>query len=96
MIPPLSSLVRYDNPVLVSTSKDKGKGAKGTPGKKVSGNYCTSRTAKQRQLTLVHYAGSTTACGAEARANANRGHSKLYSAPKVSRAMLRKSCRDVP
>jgi dynein light intermediate chain len=26
MIPPLSSLVKYDNPVLVSTSKDKGKG----------------------------------------------------------------------
>ena len=35
MIPPLQSLVRYDNPVLVSTSKDKGKGAKGGAGKKV-------------------------------------------------------------
>lgn len=34
MIPPLQSLVKYDNPVLVSTSKDKGKGAKGTLAKK--------------------------------------------------------------
>ena len=33
MIPPLQSLVKYDNPSLVSTSK--GKGAKGTPSKKV-------------------------------------------------------------
>ncbi|GAX81377.1 hypothetical protein CEUSTIGMA_g8808.t1 [Chlamydomonas eustigma] len=33
MIPPLQSLVKYDNSVLVSASKDKGKG-KGAPGKK--------------------------------------------------------------
>ncbi len=32
MIPPLQSLVKYDNPVLVSTSTKKGKG---TLGKKV-------------------------------------------------------------
>lgn len=34
MIPPLQSLVKYDNPVLVSTSKDKGKGGKDKSGKK--------------------------------------------------------------
>lgn len=36
MIPPLQSLVKYDNPVLVSTSKDKVKGGNKL-GKKVRG-----------------------------------------------------------
>lgn len=36
MIPPLQSLVKYDNPVLVSSSKDKGAKGKGGPGKKGS------------------------------------------------------------
>ena len=35
MLPPLSSLVKYDNPVLVSTSRDKGGKSKGATGKKV-------------------------------------------------------------
>ncbi len=36
MAPPLQSLVRYDNPVLVSTSKDKSKGKATLGSKKVS------------------------------------------------------------
>jgi hypothetical protein len=38
MIPPLQSLVKYDNPVLVSTSKDKAKG-------KLAGKKVTHKTA---------------------------------------------------
>ena len=41
MIPPLSSLVKYDNPVLVSSAKDKGKAAgKGKAGGKVWWGHC--------------------------------------------------------
>lgn len=54
MIPPLQSLVRYDNPVLVSTSKDKGKGGKGTPGKKV-------RTGRRHACTHATHPLATTA-----------------------------------
>jgi hypothetical protein len=60
MSPPLQSLVRYDNPVLVSTSKGKG-ATKGSPGKKVwhleaPSKQFSERLSTPRSSTMLTYA----------------------------------------
>ncbi len=95
MAPPLSSLVKYDNPVLVSTSKDKGKG-KGTLGKKVRAHTLKSQGRQvpqvcQAQLTscaallpALPPAGCPATCGAEARLDTDRGYLELHPSAKVA------------
>lgn len=94
MQPPIASLVKYDNSVLVSSSKDK-KG-KGTPGKKVSWrksnfdvrrhlSFCASfaRFPSYISFSFLIIAGISASSWAKAWLDTNRRYPQLHSPTKV-------------
>lgn len=87
MIPPHDSLVKYDQPILVSTTKDNKKGgSKKKTGKVRALTPCRRNDKEVQALTLLssgyfrRLAGSPSGGSPD---DPDRGHSELHPAPSV-------------